>query len=270
MNTGKLRVADRAGYGDRLLADLSAELKKFNISGCGRRQLYQYLRFYQTYPQIVQSLSAQLQHLIPEGISAVQGRVRSASALFQTDPQKILHAFSYSHIEQLINIKDDTKRFFLKWSASGGNWSVRELKRQINSLYYERSGLSKDKNKLAELAHAKAETAEAKLNIHDPYIFEFLGLKAKEVMGESHLEDQLLDKLQDFLLEMGHGFCFEARQKKILIGDEHFFVDLVFYHRLLKCHVLVELKLEEFNHENIGQPNTYVSWYRENYDGGGR
>ena len=98
----------------------------------------------------------------------------------------------------------------------------------------------------------------------DPYIFEFLGLKPREVMSESHLEDQLLDKLQDFLLELGHGFCFEARQKRILIGDTHNFVDLVFYHRMLKCHVLVELKLEQFSHENIGQLNTYVSWYKKN------
>jgi hypothetical protein len=83
-------------------------------------------------------------------------------------------------------------------------------------------------------------------------------------MSESHLEDQLLDKLQDFLLELGNGFCFEARQKRILIGDTHNFIDLVFYHRILKCHVLVELKLASFNHENIGQLNTYVSWYRKN------
>ncbi|MGD8660960.1 MAG: PDDEXK nuclease domain-containing protein [Desulfobacterales bacterium] len=102
------------------------------------------------------------------------------------------------------------------------------------------------------------------MTVRDPYVFEFLGLKSREVTSESHLEDQLLDKLQEFLLELGHGFCFEARQKRILIGDEHFFVDLVFYHRILKCHVLVELKLEKFNHQNIGQLNTYVSWYRDN------
>ncbi len=92
----------------------------------------------------------------------------------------------------------------------------------------------------------------------------FVGLKPREVMSESHLEDQLLDKLQEFLLELGHGFCFEARQKRILIGDSHGFIDLVFYHRILKCHVLIELKLNEFNHENIGQLNTYVSWYARN------
>ena len=106
--------------------------------------------------------------------------------------------------------------------------------------------------------------AEPELAIRDPYIFEFLGLKSQEVMGESGLEDQLLDKLKEFLLEMGHGFCFEARQKRILIGDTHNFVDLVFYHRILKCHVLVELKVDKFTHEHIGQLNTYVSWYKKN------
>jgi predicted nuclease of restriction endonuclease-like (RecB) superfamily len=145
-----------------------------------------------------------------------------------------------------------------------GNWSVRELKRQIHSLYFERSGLSKNKEKLAALTQEGAEAAEPKLSIRDPYIFEFLGLKAKEVMSESHLEAQLLDKLQEFLLELGHGFCFEARQKRVLIGDTHNFIDLVFYHRILKCHVLVELKFDEFSHENIGQLNTYVSWYKKN------
>jgi predicted nuclease of restriction endonuclease-like (RecB) superfamily len=140
---------------------------------------------------------------------------------------------------------------------------VRELKRQINSLYYERSGLSRDKERLAELVRQDAERAEPKLAIQDPYIFEFLGLKPAEVMSESQLEEQLLDRLQGFLLELGHGFCFEARQKRVLIGDSHNFVDLVFYHRILKCHVLVELKLAAFSHEAIGQLNTYVGWYRK-------
>ena len=98
--------------------------------------------------------------------------------------------------------------------------------------------------------------------MRDPYVFEFLGLTPREVMSESHLEDNLIGKIEEFLLELGHGFCFEARQKRILIGDEHYFIDLVFYHRILKCHVLVELKLAEFSHQNIGQLNTYVSWYK--------
>ena len=123
------------------------------------------------------------------------------------------------------------------------------------------SGLSTDKQKLAALAHAAAEQAEPKLAIRDPHIFEFLGLRPKEAVSESDLEDALLDKLQEFLLELGHGFCFEARQKSIVIGRTRGFVDLVFYHRILKCHVLIELKVDEFRHEHLGQLNTYVSWY---------
>lgn len=163
-----------------------------------------------------------------------------------------------------MDLDDDLKRTFYEIECLRGGWSVRELKRQIGSLYYERSGLSKDKDKLAELVHSAAEGAESKLAIRDPYVFEFLGIKSKEVMGESDVEDALLDKLQEFLLELGHGFCFEARQKRILIGDTYGFVDLVFYHRILKCHVLIDLKIEEFTHENLGQLNTYVSWYRRN------
>lgn len=143
-----------------------------------------------------------------------------------------------------------------------GNWSVRELRRQIHSLYFERCGLSIDKKKLSYLAQQGAEQASPALAVRDPYVFEFLGLTPREVMSESHLEDNLIGKIEEFLLELGHGFCFEARQKRILIGDEHYFIDLVFYHRILKCHVLVELKLAEFSHQNIGQLNTYVSWYK--------
>lgn len=256
--------ADRAGYGDRLLLSLSSELEKLNVSSCGKRQLYQYLRFYQTYPQIVRSLPAQLQHLAPQGIINVLEKVQSATALSRIDPQMLLQRLSYTHIEHLIAIDDDTKRAFYEIECIKGTWSVRELKRQIGSLYYERSGLSLDKKKLSELANRTADKAKPKLDIRDPYIFEFLGLKPKEVMSESLLEDRIIDKVEEFLLELGHGVCFESRQKRILIGDEHFFIDLVFYHRILKCHVLVELKLERFSQEGIGQLNTYVSWYRKN------
>jgi len=190
--------------------------------------------------------------------------VPTASTQLTASGDKLIECLSFTHIVELIKVDDPLKRAFYEIECIRGNWSVRELKRQIASLYYERSGLSQDKKKLAELVQSGAEAAEPKLAIRDPYIFEFLGLKPKEVMSESDLEDQLLDKLQEFLLELGHGFCFEARQKRILIGDTHNFIDLVFYHRILKCHVLVELKLEDFSHENIGQLNTYVSWYQKN------
>ena len=258
----ELRGSDRANYGDRLLSELSRELRSHKVSNTGRRQLYNYLAFYRAYPQIVRTVPAQSRHLLPATIDSK--KVRTVSAQLAISPEKLVGRLSYSHFELIVAIDDDLKRTFYEIECIRGNWSVRELKRQINSLYFERSGLSKDKKKLAALAQAGAESADPKLAIRDPYIFEFLGLKPKEVMSESHLEDQLLDKLQEFLLELGHGFCFESRQKRILIGDTHNFVDLVFYHRVLKCHVLVELKLEQFSHENIGQLNTYVSWYKNN------
>lgn len=159
-------------------------------------------------------------------------------------------------------VGDPLKRAFYEVECLRGNWSVRELRRQIASLYFERSGFSKDKTLLASIAQAHAEIMEPARIIRDPYVFEFLGLRAKEVMAESDLEDALVAHLRDFLLELGHGFCLEAQQKSILIGDTRGFVDLVFYHRILKCHVLVELKIDAFRHEHLGQLNTYVEWYR--------
>jgi predicted nuclease of restriction endonuclease-like (RecB) superfamily len=255
--------SDRASYGDSLLTELAKCLTDLKVSNCNRRQLYRYLRFYRLYPEIVGTMSPQLKKLLPARGQAVE-KVGTASPQLRIPPDKLIHRLSYSHLELIFDFDDDLKRTFYEIECIRGNWSVRELKRQINALYYERSGLSKDKTKLAALIQEGAETVEPKLAVRDPYIFEFLGLKPKEVMSESRLEDQLLDKLQEFLLELGHGFCFEARQKRILIGDTHNFVDLVFYHRILKCHVLVELKLEQFSHENIGQLNTYVSWYKKN------
>ena len=262
--------ADRAEYGARLLENLSSRLADGGMDGVASRSLRQYRQFYLIYPEIWQAPSAKaFERLIPSSIWRTLP-AKSKTLLPPSPKQPAIQALeliqrlSFSHFAELIAISDETKRLFYEIECIRGNWSVRELKRQIGSLYYERSGLSKDKKKLAALAQEGAEAADPKLAIRDPYIFEFLGLKPREVMSESHLEDQLLDKLQDFLLELGHGFCFEARQKRILIGDTYNFVDLVFYHRILKCHVLVELKLEQFSHENIGQLNTYVSWYKKN------
>lgn len=258
----ELRGKDRAKYGENLLRELAARLAE--ISNCNRRQLYDYLNFYRAYPRIVGTASAQLQHLVPEHVTEVLEKVPTPSAQLTIPAEKLVNSLSYSHLKLLVALDDETKRTFYEMECIHGNWSVRELKRQIGSLYYERSGLSEDKKKLAELARGDAELSEPRLAIRDPYIFEFLGVKSREVMSESDLEDALLDKLQEFLLELGRGFCFEARQKRILIGNTYGFVDLVFYHRILKCHVLIDLKVEDFSHGNIGQLNTYVSWYRKN------
>ena len=259
----ELRGTDRASYGDHLITDLSKQLTALEISSCDRRQLYRYLAFYRTYPRIVGSLPPQFKSLIPVKLDQEQ-IVGSAPPQFQLPPDQLTGKLSYTHLEALLDIEDPLKRYFYETECIRGGWSVRELKRQIASLYYERSGLSNDKKKLSELTLDKSEKQSSIQIIRDPYIFEFLGIKPKEVMSESDLEDALLGKIQEFLLELGHGFCFEARQKRILIGDDFFFVDLVFYHRKLKCHVLIELKVDDFKHEYLGQLNTYVNWFAQN------
>jgi predicted nuclease of restriction endonuclease-like (RecB) superfamily len=255
--------ADRAQYGEHLLDDLAQRLKAGGLQRIESRELRRYRQFYQCYPQIRESLTPELKRLLPDRpVPLGTGKRESLAPELRSSGKEIINRLSFTHLAELIAIDDDLKRAFYEIECLRGNWSVRELKRQIGSLYFERSGLSRDKRKLARLVRADVEHAEPKLAIRDPYVFEFLGLRSRETMSESDLEDALLDKLQDFLLELGHGFCFEARQKRILIGNTHGFVDLVFYHRILKCHVLVELKIEEFSHENLGQLNTYVSWYR--------
>lgn len=270
----EMQGADRAQYGERLMDSISLELQRLKVPRSAKRELQRFCQFYRTYPLIVRSLNAELGKVVwgdikPEitvtaDSSVFSPKVRSVNAQLAKLSNRLLNNISYAHFEILITIEDELKRRFYELECLKANWSVRELRRQVYSLFYERTALSRDKEKLAELANAESESFDPVLTIRDPYVFEFLGVKSDSLLSESDLEDQLLDNLQEFLLELGHGFCFEARQKRILIGDTQFYIDLVFYHRVLKCHVLIELKVAEFNHENIGQLNTYVSWYRAN------
>lgn len=270
----EMHGADRAKYGAKLLDRLAERLTKNQVPSCERRRLYVYRQFFQSYPQIAESLSPHSPGAsrIVQSLTAQSGSrpktggvaiVRSVTAQLAVPAGKLLNALSYTHFEQLLGLDDPLKRAFYEIECIRGNWSVRALKRQIATLYFERSGLSKDKEKLAAMARNGVETAEPKLAIRDPYIFEFLGLRAKDAMAETDLEAALVENLREFLLELGHGFCLEAQQKSIVIGKTRGFVDLVFYHRILKCHVLVELKVDEFKHEHLGQLNTYVTWYRK-------
>ena len=182
---------------------------------------------------------------------------------FAIPVEGLLQKISFSHFVELLRLDDPLQRAFYEIECIKSGWSVRELKRQIGSLLYERLGLSTDKEKLLRLTSEETkDTLPADL-IKDPYIFEFLGLTPKEAFRENDLETALLDNLQDFLLELGAGFCFEDRQKKIRIGASDYFVDLVFYHRKLHCHVIIELKVEPFTHNNAGQLNTYLSYYKK-------
>lgn len=171
---------------------------------------------------------------------------------------------SFTHLVQLFPINDPLKRTFYELECIKGNWKVDELRRQISTLYFERSGLSLNPGKLSEITQSKAEKSTTNDFIKSPFTFDFLGLKSKDIVYESDLEQALIDNLEEFLLELGHGFCFEAKQKRITNGGKYYFIDLVFYHRVLKCHVLVELKMKEVEHENIGQLKTYINYYKKN------
>ena len=272
----ELHGADRAKYGKNLVPELAKTLSARGIPGCAPSSLYSHLNFYRFYPQIFQSLVGELHAHGLVGIAedqilqALVGESETRLKNIANDDiprhsgQEILAKLSYTHIFQLLAIDDPYKRAFYEMECMKGNWSVRELKRQIGSLYFERTALSTDKVKLRAIVKQRAEIEEPKLIIRDPMVFEFLNIKPSEAMLEEDLERRMLDKLQDLLLELGHGFCFEARQKRILIDGEYFFVDLVFYHRILRCHVLFELKMTDFKPDYMGQLHTYVNWYREN------
>ena len=245
---------DRAKYGDRLLKRLEERVntKGLNVT------LFQISRvFYNYYPQIGEMIYATPSHKLPkEQICA------TASHKFMTSGKDLLSKLSFSHIREILTQDDPLARFFYEMECIKGTWTVKELRRQIATNLYFRSGVSKDPQKLLSLI--KPEINDTALTIRQPFTFEFLGLRASEVVTESDLEDALINHLQDFLLELGKGFCFEARQKRIIIDDEYYYPDLVFYHRILHCNVIVELKNDEFRHEHLGQLNAYVSYYKEN------
>jgi predicted nuclease of restriction endonuclease-like (RecB) superfamily len=266
---------DRAEYGSKLLSKLAESSK--HIKGFDERSFRNFRLFYKQYPQIQTYILSHFPNLSIWGSAtaeldlsaqyeeiAIRGSLttESENATILVPAEKILSNLSYTHLELLFTLDDPLKRAFYEIECIKGTWSVRELKRQINSLYFERMGMSQKPELLSELTQQEIVPQTPNEIVKSVYAFEFLGLNAKDAVEESDLETALLDQLQHFMLEMGHGFCLEARQKKILIGDEYFFVDLVFYHRILKCHVLIELKVEDFNHHNIGQLNTYVNYYK--------
>lgn len=162
----------------------------------------------------------------------------------------------------IAEIDNPVKRAFYELETIKGCWSVAELERQIASLYFERSGLSQNKEALSALVNQQSVQLTPNDIINTPISLEFLGLNERALVTESDLEQAILDDLQNFLLEMGHGFCFEARQKRILIDGDYFFADLVFYHRILKCHVVVELKVDKFRHEYASQLNMYLNYFK--------
>lgn len=272
--------ADRAKYGEQLLKKLAEKLK--DKKTFSYRTLRLYRQFYLVYYRlglpikkylcgnlsIGQSVIAKLQSSQNEGLIIWQSVIAKSSDVVGNEvwvaPQKLFDKLSFTHLAAILPITDPLERAFYETMAIRGTWSVRELQRQIDSNYYFRSGWSQKPEALAKLVEGKAETDTLALDIKSPFTFEFLGLQAKDVVEESDLETALITHLQDFILELGMGFCFEERQKKMLIDDRYFKADLVFYHRILKRHVIIELKANRLNYADAAQLHMYLAYYRKN------
>lgn len=264
---------DRAEYGAHLLKKLEERVdrKGLNVT------LFQTSRnFYNLYPQmgglfvqneIYSTLSNKSGNSIPlmDKSADAQSNTNCATVShnFQTPPEMIVSRLSFSHIREIMSVDDPLARYFYEQECIKCTWSVRELRRQISTNLYFRTGISDNPEKMLSLPSVQGHDSAA-LQIRQPFTFEFLGLKAQDIVDEHDLEDALITHLQEFILELGKGFCFEARQKRIIIDDEYYYPDLVFYNRILHCGVIIELKNEEFSHENLGQLNAYVSYYKEN------
>lgn len=259
---------DRAKYGDHLLERLA---KSLNIKGLERNQLNLCRIFYLKYPQICSTASSKLSGIglkmlpiVSQGKKSDQrGEICSTTShKFETPPEVLINKLSFSHIREIMTLEDPFERFFYEFECIKGTWSVRELRRQISTNLYVRAGISKNPGQL--LPQLTQDNSNSALTIKEPMTLEFLGLEGKEAISESDLEQALIDHLQEFMLELGNGFCFEGRHKRILIDGEYFFPDLVFYNRILHCSVIIELKNDEFSHENLGQLNAYVGYFKEN------
>lgn len=228
------RGEDRAVYGERLLERLAAELDKRSFS---YRSLRMSRQFYLTYPQfgqianalpvqrqIRQSVSDQSQRIDFQDIEIWQSAIAKSEQL-SFPPEKLLNSLSYTHFVQIMSVENPLARAFYEVESIRGNWSVRELKRQIGSLLYERTGMTQDKDELLRRVHQEADVLRPADLLRSPYLFDFLGFPEGKLVDESTLEQALLNHLQDFLLELGTGFCFESRQKRILIGNDWHYVE---------------------------------------------
>lgn len=255
---------DRAEYGTQLLKKLEERVDRKGLT----TTLFKWARkFYRLYPQMMENLPIPICATVMHQLQPIENKEDTIGASmthqFVTPGKTIISHLSFTHLREIMTLDDPLARYFYEQECIKCTWSVRELRRQISTNLYIRAGISTNPEKLLSLPSVQGHDS-AELQIRQPFTFEFLGLKAQEVVDEHDLEDALISHLQEFILELGKGFCFEARQKRIIIDDEYYYPDLVFYNRILHCGVIIELKNEEFSYENFGQLNAYVSHYREN------
>ncbi len=244
---------NRAEYGKKLLKGLSTKLTKDFGRGYSVDNLENMRRFY-----VIYSKSETMSRISSENISEIMSR-KSEKAMHQT--ASAIFSLSWSHYLILMRIENEEERKFYEIEATKNNWSVRELQRQYDSALYTRLVLSRDKIKIKELSEKGLIIAQPVDAIKDPYILEFLGLPEHSTYSENELENQIIDKLENFILELGNGFTFVGRQVRFTFDEEHFRVDLVFYNRLLKCFVLIDLKIGKLKHQDLGQMQMYVNYY---------
>jgi len=262
--------SDRAQYGQKLIEEISRRMK--HIRGFGVSNVKNFRQFYLTYPWFGESISATISNLplhktigetIRQTASGELVKIREVDESITLPHQTLLSTLSFSHFIELLRLDSDLKRRFYEIETVKNAWNVRELVRAIDTLLFERTGLST--NKQAVISRIKEQRpASAAEFIKNPYLLEFLGLEEKAEYSENDLETAIISHLQDFLTELGKGFCFEARQKRITFDNTHYRIDLVFYHRILKCHVLIDLKLGRYDHADSGQMNLYLNYYRKN------
>ena len=256
--------ADRAEYGSQLLAKIASRLQRIGIKGSSVTRLKLYRRFYQKQKEIGPTVSDQLASLASvDGTPAIRPTASDESIPLENTIVLLKDRFSlgWSHYVTLLTIDNPEEHRFYELEAAGNGWSVRELERQIASSLYERLALSRDKEEVRRLASEGQVIEKASDLIKNPLVLEFLGLEEKPVYSESELETAIIDRLQHFLLELGKGFLFEARQKRFTFDNSHFRVDLVFYNRLLRCYVLIDLKRGELTHQDLGQMQMYVNYF---------
>ena len=267
---------DRATYGEQLLKNLEQRINQKALSVT----LFQWSRkFYLLYPRfnllikhsfmlICETPSHKLivkeEKQIYETLSHKLQNIENEDNDENIPAEKLLSSISFSHFIELMKIDNPVKRLYYEMLTIQTGLSVRELKRQIDALSYERIGLSGDMEHALTTIQQKIHPQTVTDTVKDDYFFEFLNIPQQRVLllKESELETLLLDHLRDFIIELGNGFCFEARQKRILIGDEYFFIDMVFYHRILKAHILLEVKISPFDHAHVSQLYSYLNYYK--------
>ena len=282
------RGGKRADYGARLIADLSTRMEKDFGRGYSINNLEHFRGFYLTYPNLVEN---RIPHAVrgesrnqlgadgPKISHAPRGKSDAERGLFLIEPQAggitkdyaprsqswqpgFLHPnLSWTHYRTLLRVDNAEARAFYEIEAIKNNWAARELERQINSLLYERLALSRDKKGLMRLAVKGHEVQKPADVFKDPVVMEFLGLPESPRLVETELEQALIDNLRTFLLELGKGFAFVARQERLTLDGDHFYIDLVFYHTILKCYVIIDLKTGKLTHQELGQLQLYVNYY---------